>query len=145
MGVYLVSTWKKIGVEAEHKLEETASWSKSRVTRDFELMVEAYGSATVGDPDEMLVRFITGASANYGRFSDPVIDKLFEQQAREMDEQKRIPLVQQIDRRVLEKVWRIQGLWSTRLEVRSTKIRNYTPQPSHWMNRRFEDVWLAEK
>jgi ABC-type transport system substrate-binding protein len=93
----------------------------------------------------MLVRFITGGSANYGRFSDPVIDKLFEQQAREMDEQKRIPPVQQIDKRILEKVWRIQGLWSTRLEVRSTRIRNYKPQPSHWMNRRFEDVWLAEK
>jgi len=45
----------------------------------------------------------------------------------------------------LEKVWRIQGLWYTRLEVHSAKIRNYEPQPSHWMNRRFEDVWLAEK
>jgi hypothetical protein len=45
----------------------------------------------------------------------------------------------------LQKVWRIQGLWNTRLEVRSARIRNYEPQPSHWMNRRFEDVWLAEK
>jgi peptide/nickel transport system substrate-binding protein len=145
LGVYLVSAWKKIGVEAEHKLEETATWSKSRVTRDFEMIVEGYGSATVGDPDDMLIRFTTGASTNYGRFSDPVVDKLFEQQAREMNEQKRIQLVQQIDRRLLEKVWRIQGLWTNRLEVRSAKIRNYQPQPSHWMNRRFEDVWLAEK
>jgi len=144
-GVYLISTWKRIGVEAEHKLEESATWSKTRVTRDFELLVDPYGSATVGDPDEMLVRYTTGASANYGRFSDPVVDGLFQQQAREMDEQKRKQLVQQIDRRILEKVWRIQGLWTNRLEVRSAKIRNYEPQPSHWMNRRFEDVWLAEK
>jgi peptide/nickel transport system substrate-binding protein len=144
-GVYLISTWKKIGVEAEHKLEESATWSKTRVTRDFELLVDPYGSATVGDPDELLVKFTTGASSNWGRFSDPVVDKLFQQQAREMDEQKRLQLVQQIDRRILEKVWRIQGLWTNRLEVRSAKIRNYEPQPSHWMNRRFEDVWLAEK
>jgi peptide/nickel transport system substrate-binding protein len=30
LGVYLISSWKKIGVEAEHKLEESATWSKSR-------------------------------------------------------------------------------------------------------------------
>jgi len=144
-GVYLISSWKKIGVEAEHKLEETATWSQSRVSRDFELMVDPYGSATVGDPDEMLDRFVTGGSENYGRFSDPVADALFQQQAREMDEQKRIQLVKEMDKRILEKVWRIQGLWTTRLEVRSAKIRNYEPQPSHWMNRRFEDVWLAER
>jgi peptide/nickel transport system substrate-binding protein len=143
--VYVISAWKKIGVEAEHKLEETATWSQSRVSRDFELMVDPYGSATVGDPDEMLDRFITGGQENYSRFSDPVVDALFQQQAREMNEQKRIQLVKEIDKRILEKVWRIQGLWTTRLEVRSALIRNYKPQPSHWMNRRFEDVWLAER
>jgi hypothetical protein len=29
--------------------------------------------------------------------------------------------------------------------VRSARIRNYDPHPSHWLNRRLEDVWLAEK
>jgi peptide/nickel transport system substrate-binding protein len=145
LAVYVISAWKKIGVEAEHKVEESASYSKTRLTRDFELLIDPYGSQTVGDPDEMLDKFITGASENWGRFSDSVVDNLYEQQSREMDEQKRIDLVKQIDRRILEKVWRIQGLWTTRLEVRSAKIRNYQPMPSHWSNRRFEDVWLAEK
>src|SRR5262249_24846032 len=131
LAVYIISAWKKIGVETEHKVEESATWSKRRVARDFELLLDPCGSATVGDPDEMLDKFVTGASENWGRLSDPVVDKLFEQQSQEMDEQKRIELVKQIDRRVLEKVWRIQGLWNSRLEVRSAKIRNYTPQPSH--------------
>jgi peptide/nickel transport system substrate-binding protein len=143
--IYLISAWKKIGVEAEHKVEETATWSQSQVTRDFELIVDPYGSATVGDPDELLVKFTTGASSNYGRFSDPVVDGLFQQQAREMNEAKRIQLVKEIDKRILQKAWRIQGLWTNRLEVRSAHLRNYEPQPSHWMNRRFEDVWLAAK
>jgi len=145
LAVYVISAWKKIGVEVEHKVEESASYSKTRLSRDFEVLIDPYGSQTVGDPDELLDKFITGASENWGRFSDPVVDKLYEQQSQEMDEQKRIELVQQIDRRVLEKVWRIQGLWTTRLEVRAAKIRNYEPMPSHWSNRRFEDVWLAEK
>ena len=90
LAVYVISEWKKIGVEAEHKVEESATWSKSRVARDFEVLIDPYGSATVGDPDEMLDKFVTGASENWGRFSDPVVDKLYEQQAREMDAQKRI-------------------------------------------------------
>ncbi|HEX2280020.1 MAG TPA: ABC transporter substrate-binding protein, partial [Candidatus Tectomicrobia bacterium] len=143
--VYLISAWRKIGLEVEHKLEETASWTQSRVNRDFELLVDPYGSATVGDPDEMLDKFVTGAQENWGRFSDPVVDALFRQQAREMDEQKRVQLVKEMDKRILEKAWRIQGLWTARLEVRSARMRNYEPQPSHWMNRRFEDVWLAAK
>ncbi|HEX9871836.1 MAG TPA: ABC transporter substrate-binding protein [Candidatus Tectomicrobia bacterium] len=145
MGVYLISAWKKIGVEAEHKLEETATWTKTRLTRDFEIVGDPYGSATVGDPDEMLDKFTTGGQENYGRFSDPVLDALYQQQAREMDEQKRIQLVKEMDKRILEKVWRIQGLWYTRLEVHSAHMRNYEPQPSHHMNRRFEDVWIAQQ
>jgi peptide/nickel transport system substrate-binding protein len=142
--VSLIASWKRIGVEAQHKMEETATWSQSRVARNFELIVDPYGSATVGDPDEMLDKFTTTGSENWGRFSDPVLDDLYKQQAREMDEQKRIELVRAMDKRILEKVWRIQGLWYTRIEVRSAQIRNYEPQPSHWMNRRFEDVWLAQ-
>ncbi len=145
MGVYLVSSWKKIGVEAEHKLEESATWSQTRVTRDFELLVDPYGSATVGDPDELMVKFTTGASANWGRFSEPVADALFQQQAREMNEGKRIELVKEMEKAVLQKMWWIPGLWWTRVEARSARIRNYEPQPSHWMNRRLEDVWLAAK
>lgn len=103
-GVYLISAWKKIGVEAEHKLEESATWSQTRVTRDFELLVDPYGTQTVGDPDELLVKFTTGGSNNWGRFSDPVIDALFQQQAKEMNEQRRRQLVKDIDKCVLEKV-----------------------------------------
>jgi peptide/nickel transport system substrate-binding protein len=145
LAVYLISAWKKIGVEAEHKVEESASWSQTRVNRDFELIVDPYGSQLVGDPEELLDKFVTGQPENYGRMSDPVIDGLFAQQAREMNEQKRIQLVKEIDKRILEKVWRIPGLWTTRLEVRTARMRNYEPLPSHWNNRRFEDVWLAAK
>ncbi len=50
-----------------------------------------------------------------------------------------------MQRRIIEKNWEIMGLWWTRVEVRTSNIRNYEPMPSHWLNRRLEDVWLAEK
>jgi peptide/nickel transport system substrate-binding protein len=145
MGVYLVSAWKKIGIDAEHRLEESATWSKARQSRDFEVMVAPNGTNTGGDPDEVLGRFITGSPQNYGRFSDPVIDKLFQQQAVELDEQKRIQIAKELQKHLINKAWWLPCMAWTRAEVRSTRIRNYEPHPNHWMNRRLEDVWLAKK
>ena len=62
-----------------------------------------------------------------------------------LDEQQRAQLVKELQKEVLKKAWWLPGLWWTRLEVRSARIRNYEPMPSHWLNRRLEDVWLAEK
>jgi len=145
LGVYLVSTWKKIGVEAEHKLEESATWSQSRLNRDFELLVDPYGFAAAADPDEVMSKFISNSPENWGRFKDEIVDELFEKQRVESNEQKRAQLVKDMQKRIIEKTWVIPGLWWTRLEVRSARIRNYEPMPSHWLNRRLEDVWLSEK
>jgi ABC-type transport system substrate-binding protein len=82
--------------------------------------------------DEVLIKFITDASSNWGRFSDPEVDKLFELQKVERDEQKRIQLVKDLQRKVIQKAWWIPGLY-------------WTPHHSHWMNRRLEDVWLAQQ
>jgi peptide/nickel transport system substrate-binding protein len=143
--VYLIDAWKKIGVEVEHKLEESATWSKSRLTRDFELLVDPFGSSTVADPDEVMVKFTTAGSNNWGRFSDPQADKLFVEQKTTLDPEKRSQLVKDMQKVILQHAWWIPGLWWTRLEVRSARMRNYEPLPSHWQNRRLEDVWLAAK
>lgn len=144
-GVYLISKWREIGIDAEHKLLESASWYKARRTRDFTVMVDPMGSSMDGDPDQMMVKHLTGSSQNYGRFSEPEVDRLFELQKVELDRQKRIALVKQMQRVLLEKMRWMPGLWWTRIEVRSSKIKNYEPHHSHWMNRRLEDVWLASK
>ncbi len=144
-GVYLVTAWKKIGVEAEHKLEESATWSKSRRAGNFEIMVDPFGSVGLGDPDAMLTKFLTGGSANYACISVPEFDALFEKQKVELDEAKRIELVKQAQNILLEKAWWSPGLWWTRIEVRAAKIRNYEPLHFHHMNRRLEDVWLAKE
>jgi ABC-type transport system substrate-binding protein len=143
--VYIVSAWKKIGVEAEHKIEESATWSTTRRNRDFAVMIDPFGSPGAGDPDEVLIKFLTGSSSNWGRFSDPEVDALYKQQQVELDPQKRIELVKELQRKVIGRSWWLPGLYWTRIEVRSAKIKNYEPHHSHWMNRRLEDMWLAKQ
>ena len=54
-------------------------------------------------------------------------------------------LAKEMQQELIKKAWWLPALWWSRAEVRSSRIRNYEPQPSHWMNRRLEDVWLSEK
>jgi len=73
------------------------------------------------------------------------VDQLFEQQKVERDAKQRVQLVKEIQKRIMDKAWEIIGLWWTRTKVRSARIHNYGPQPSHWLNRRLEDVGLSAK
>jgi len=74
-----------------------------------------------------------------------VVDQLFERQKVEREAQKRVQLVHDMQKRIMDQAWEIAGLWWTRVEVRSARLHNYEPLPSHWMNRRLEDVWLSTK
>jgi peptide/nickel transport system substrate-binding protein len=143
-GVYLITAWRKIGVEAEHRLEESSAWYKSNRSHDFDVRVDPMGNVS-RDPDAMLQTFITNGVGNDGWISDPVVDKLFEQQKVALDEKKRIELVREAERRILGEMLWIPGLWWRRIEVRSARIKNYEPMHYHHMNRRMEDVWLAKR
>jgi len=144
LGVYLISSWKKIGVEAENQLKESAAWSKDNRAHNFVLNVDPMGNPS-RDPDAMLQTFITNGFGNDGLISDPEVDALFEKQKVELDEQKRIELVREAQRKILSKMLWMPGLWWKRIETRSALIKNYEPMHYHHMNRRMEDVWLAKK
>jgi peptide/nickel transport system substrate-binding protein len=143
--VYLISSWKKIGVEAEHKLEESATWTKNRREGRFVVGVDPYGGVGLGDPDQMLLKFVTGSTTNYGGISDPYIDERYKKQKVELDPEKRQKLVKEVEKYVMDKAYWSPGLWWVRAETRSARIRNYEPMHFHHMNRRLEDVWLAKK
>jgi peptide/nickel transport system substrate-binding protein len=144
-GVYLITAWKKVGIEAEHNVQESAAWSKDRLSGNFAVLADPFGSAGLGDPDQIMVKFTTDGSGNYGGFSDPEVDRLYELQKVELDRQKRIDLVKQMQNIIIGKGYFLPGLYWTRIEARSARIKNYEPHHSHHMNRRFEDAWLAKK
>jgi peptide/nickel transport system substrate-binding protein len=142
-GVYLISAWQKVGVQVKHQLEETAAWRTSQRQKSFDLMV-APGSDYADEPDIQLSRWITGGPQNYPGVAEPAYDKLYEQQSRELDPQKRIALVKEMQRLILNKAYFFQGLWSSRAVVHSAKVKNYVAHPSHYTNQRLQDVWLAK-
>ena len=144
LAVYVIQEWRKIGIEVENRPLETAAWfADGRDTGNFELFLQPTVEF-MDDPDQFLNRYSTGAPANYGRFSDPILDDLFSRQARATDPAERKKLVIQLQKRVLEQAYYMPGLWWTRRVVHLAKVKNYVAPPSHYTNQKLQDVWLSE-
>ncbi|HSF05190.1 MAG TPA: ABC transporter substrate-binding protein [Methylomirabilota bacterium] len=142
--VYVIQEWRKIGIEAENRPLETASWyADGRDQGNFELIVLPTAEF-MDDPDLFLRRYTSGDPQNWGRFSDPVVDDLFSRQARTLDPAERRKLVVEMQRRVLENAYYIPGLWWRRNVVHWAKVKNYVAPPSHYVNQKLQDVWLSE-
>jgi peptide/nickel transport system substrate-binding protein len=141
--VFVIQEWRKIGVEADHRPLETAAWfADGQDTGIFEAMINP-GAEFMDDPDQFLSRYTTGSTQNWGRFSDPQVDRLFARQARTLDPRERKQLVTDLEKIVLENAYYIQGLWWTRNVVHWAKVKNYVAPPNHYSNQKLQDVWLA--
>jgi peptide/nickel transport system substrate-binding protein len=142
--VYVIQEWRKIGIEAEHRPLETATWyADGRDQGNFELMVFPTG-AFVDDPDQLLAPYLTGSPQNWARFSNPGIDDLYARQARTLDPAERRKLVIDLQKIVLENAYHMPGLWWSRNVVHWAKVRNWVAPPSHFTNQKLQDVWLSE-
>jgi peptide/nickel transport system substrate-binding protein len=142
--VYVIQEWRKIGIEAEHRPLETATWyADGRDQGNFELMIYPAG-AYIDDPDQLLYQYVTGSPQNWGRFSNPAIDDLYSRQARTLDPAERKKLVIEIQKLILEHAYHMPGLWWTRNVVHWAKVKNWVAPPSHFTNQKLQDVWLSE-
>jgi peptide/nickel transport system substrate-binding protein len=142
--VYVVQEWKKIGIEAEHRPLETASWyADGRDRGAFELIVFPAG-ALIDDPDQLLPPYTPGAPQNWSRFSNPALVDLFERQARTLDPAERRKLVIEHQKIVLENAYVLPGLWWSRNVVHWAKVKNWVAPPNHFTNQKLQDVWLSE-
>ncbi len=142
--VFVIQEWKKIGVEADHRPLETAAWfADGRDTGNFEAIVFP-PVEFMDDPDLWLGIYTTGDKRNWGRFSDPRVDDLFQREARTLDPAERKKLVNEAEKIVLDNAYYIPGLWWTRNLVHLSKVKNYVPPPNYYSNQKLQDVWLSE-
>jgi peptide/nickel transport system substrate-binding protein len=142
--VYVIQEWRKIGIEAEHRPLETATWyADGRDQGNFELMIYPAG-AYIDDPDQLLYQYITGSPQNWGRFSNPAIDDLYSRQSRTLDPAERRKLVIEIQKLILDNAYHMPGLWWSRNVVHWAKVKNWVAPPSHFTNQKLQDVWLSE-
>lgn len=115
---------------------------KARDAGEWEMFNEVLYAA-LQDPDAYMAYFRTGGSSNFMKYSNPEVDKLFDQQTRELDAVKRRDLTRQIERLILKDLPVMPGAFLTGNLYFYPYIMNFGPTamiygPEH----KFEMTWF---
>jgi peptide/nickel transport system substrate-binding protein len=141
--VILIDQLRNIWVDGELEVIDTAIYYNRVFKKDYAVALNLSGSA-VDDPDQnFFENYACGSLRNYNNYCNPEIQKLFEEQSQEVDHEKRLKMVWDIDRKLQEDIarpiiayGRAAGCWQPYVKgvvLHTNSIYN---------NWRFEDVWL---
>ena len=146
IGRWLADEWRQIGLNVRHEIQDSGQYFKDLRTGNFELSTD-FQCGYVVDPDLDLYKFQSRgrSDANYGRYTDPVLDDLYVRQSRTVDPEQRRRDIRAFERRLLdEQAHYIYTLQWHRIVPHRSSVRGWTITPSHYLNNQLDTVWLAE-
>jgi peptide/nickel transport system substrate-binding protein len=143
LGVYLIDQWRQIGVSVTQDLADTGRFFAGLNGGNFEAIITG-GPDYVDDPSLQLVRQTSrDVNPTNQSFSvDRKVDALYEQQARELDFNKRKQLVQQLEAFLLQQSYSVPLFWAKRYHVMDARYRGYVVTPSTFVGEDLADVWM---
>jgi peptide/nickel transport system substrate-binding protein len=146
IGRWLADEWGQIGLKVRHEVQSSGQYFKDLRTGNFELSTD-FQCGYVVDPDLDLYKFQSRgrSDANYGGYTDPVLDDLYVRQSRTVDPAQRRRYIRAFERRLLdEQAHYISTLQWHRIVPHRSSVRGWTITPSHYLNNQLDTVWLAE-
>jgi peptide/nickel transport system substrate-binding protein len=141
--VVLIDQLKQINIDGELELVETANWFPRLARKDYKIGF-IFSVSSVDDPDQQFYENYTcGAERNYMGYCNTELEKLFEEQSVEANQQKRRELVWQIERQLADDVVRPIIAHIRRGTCWHPAVKGLTIMSNSIYNGwRFEDVWL---
>jgi len=139
----LLDHLKHIWVDGELEVIDTSVYYNRVFKKDYTVALNLSGSA-VDDPDVTFFEgYACGSLRNYNNYCNPEMTKLFEAQSQELDQEKRLKMVWDIDRKLQEDIarpiiaqGRAAGCWQPHVKGVTIHVNSIY---NGW---RFEDVWL---
>ncbi len=141
--VILIDQLKDIYIDGELDTVETANWHAKVTRKDYMVGLNATGSG-VDDPDQQFYEnYACGSERNYTDYCNPALDKEFDRQSAEADQEKRKKLVWEIDRKLQEDGARPIILHNIAATCWQPRVKGLTIMVNSIYNGwRMEDVWL---
>ncbi len=143
--VWLLDQWRKIGLNVTQRVMESSAWFSALRSGDYEMSIAAWCGYIV-EPDLDLAVYLSAdkADGNYGRYTDRVLDGLYEKQGRSRDPEERKRHIREFEKRLLdEQVHVVPLLWWHRVVPHNSRVRGWTITPSHYLNGQLDTIWLA--
>ena len=146
LGVWLIDQWRRIGLNVTQQVLEPAAYYGPLRKGDFQVAMD-FQCGYIVEPDLDMYKFLSTDRnhANYGRYTDRVLDDLYDKQSRETNVEKRKALVRQFEKRLLEEeAHYLMTLQWHRIIPHSSKVKGWTVTPSHYLNNTLDTVWLEQ-
>jgi peptide/nickel transport system substrate-binding protein len=146
LGVWLIDQWRRVGLNVKQEVIEAAAYFGTIRKGDAQVFMD-FQCGYIVEPDLDMYKFLSTSRnpANYGRYSDPVLDALYDKQSRATNVEERKQLVRQFEKRLLdEEAHYLMTLQWHRIIPHSAKVKGWTVTPSHYLNNTLDTVWLAQ-
>jgi peptide/nickel transport system substrate-binding protein len=146
VGVWLIDQWRQIGLSVNQEVIEAAKYYAELRGGNFDVAMD-FQCGYIVEPDLDLYKFQSKekSPANYGRYTDPILDELYEKQGRAIDPEERKKYIREFERRLLdEEAHYLYTLQWHRIIPHSSKVKGWTITPSHYLNNQLDTVWLTE-
>ena len=144
-GIFLVDQWRQIGVEVEHKQSDTGPYIAAMQSGNYEVAID-FSNLFNDDPTLSLTKFLSHKNnpLNMSRANDAEIDKLYEQQLREGDVEKRKGYIRALEKRLFEQGYQQPLLWWYRIVPTHKVVMGWKMSPSHNLGADLAEVWLNQ-
>jgi peptide/nickel transport system substrate-binding protein len=146
LGVWMIDQWRRIGLNVNQQVLEAAAYFGPLRKGDFQVAMD-FQCGYIVEPDLDMYKFLSSDRnpANYARYKDPVLDKLYDEQSRATDAEKRKAIIRQFEKRLLdEEVHYLMTLQWHRIIPHSAKVKGWMVTPSHYLNNTLDTVWLEQ-
>ncbi len=137
-----------LNINAKLNVLELGTWLKDIYRGGGTYEGTSHADAVFYDPDNGFYRYFhTDGVANNTHLSDPALDKMLENQQRELDEPKRVAIVKDIQRYLLDLSPTIYIVSPNASWANQEWVQNYKPTNIAYLEtpRHYDELWFSEK
>jgi peptide/nickel transport system substrate-binding protein len=125
MATYAQAQLAKIGITAEVEFQEWSTFFGDVIDGNFDMIVLT-SNAGIPDPDTLHTDYHTDGARNYGKYSNPEVDRLLEEARGTMDVDQRKELYKQAQELLVQdlpRIWAYEYLYSIATRSNITNVR----------------------
>jgi peptide/nickel transport system substrate-binding protein len=143
LGVFLIDQWRQVGITVEQQMLETATYFNAMSSGNFEAVID-FSTDFVDEPSVQWVKYLSSdrSALNYSRAVDRTVDALFERQRLERDPAARMPILRQMEARMLEEARTVPLFYYQRIVPMRAAVHGWTVAPSYLINQDLASIWL---
>jgi len=146
VAIWLINQWRQVGLNVKQEVIEPAAYSTPLRSGDFQVAMD-FQCGYIVEPDFDMYKFLSKDRnpANHGRYTDRVLDDLYDRQNQAANDEERKKYIRAFEKRLLdEEAHYLMTLQWQRIIPHNAKVKGWTITPSHYLNNTLDVVWLDQ-